>query len=557
MTMGWREETLRRLELEPDVSVLILGGGINGLGLFRELALQGVDCLVVDRADFAAGASSKSSRMIHGGLRYLENREIRLVRESLKERNLLLENAPHLVSPLRTTMPLRSYLGGIIASPLVFLGLPVKPGGRGALIVKLGLWFYDFVTRRHRKTPKHYFTSREEALRSIPGLDPAIVTAATYWDASISQAERLCIELLDDARAANSRCSALNYASVEEVAGDAVRLRDQPTGAVVTVRPAVVVNATGAWVDATNAALGLTTRFMGGTKGSHLVLDNRELAASLGDRMIYYEHGDGRICIIVPFMGKVIMGSTDIRIDDPDAARCEEDEIDYILSSARGVFPGIPVSRDQIVFTFCGVRPLPAASDRATGTISRDHRIETIEPDARRAFPVLSLVGGKLTTFRALAEEAADRILARLRVRRVTSTENTPIGGGRDFPRDAAARDAWITRVAAASKLSRERIAALLARYGTRAERHALGLEGQGETPLTTLPGYTAEEIRRIATEEYVEHLTDIVARRSVIALAGDATQPALEELAEIAGGERGWNAARRAEEVARALREL
>ena len=172
--MPKRAALLDSIRNDPEVSVLVVGGGINGIGVFRELALQGVDCLLVDKDDFTAGASSKSSRMIHGGLRYLENREFKLVRESLRERNRLLEDAPHCVAPLKTTIPLFSWTAGLVKSPLVFLGLPVKPGGRGALVVKFGLSFYDFVTRKDRRTPTHFLTSRAESLRSLPGINPAI-----------------------------------------------------------------------------------------------------------------------------------------------------------------------------------------------------------------------------------------------------------------------------------------------------------------------------------------------------------------------------------------------
>src|SRR5262249_35128415 len=154
-----------------------------------------------------------------------------------------------------------------------------------------------------------------------------------------------------------------------------------------SVRPKVVINATGAWIDKTNAALGHATQFIGGTKGSHLVLANEALHAALGGRMVYYQHSDGRVCIVFPFMDKVIAGTTDIRVSDPDAAKCEESEIEYMLQTLRGVFPGIPFSREQIVFTFCGVRPLPASVDAQTGTISRGHLLRTVYPRGN-GFPI-------------------------------------------------------------------------------------------------------------------------------------------------------------------------
>jgi len=555
-TMNRRDETLRRIRARPDVPVLILGGGVNGVGLLRELALQGVDGLLVDKSDFVAGASSKSSRMIHGGLRYLENREFGLVRESLVERNHLLENAPHCVAPLKTTIPLFSWFGGLVRSGLIFCGSSVRPGSRGGVGVKAGLWFYDFVTRKNRRTPTHFLTRRHQALRDVPGLAPTIVATATYWDAWITQAERLCIELIDDACRARPGCLALNYVRPTGIDSGAVVLCDEPSGATFAVRPRAVVNATGAWVDITNAGLGLTTRYMGGTKGSHLVVDCPALHRALGDRMVYYQHDDGRVCIAFPFMDKVIMGSTDIRVDDPGAARCDAQEVEYMLTTLRGVFPGIEVSRRQVVFAFCGVRPLPASEGQVLANVSRGHSIRVDGPDGGRPFPIYSLIGGKWTTFRAFAEQAADRVLADLNLERRCSTEHVPIGGGKDFPADEEQRAAWIARLARESGLAESRAADLVARYGTAAETCARETDAEARRPLASLPDYTVGEIRRIAENEYVEHLADLVCRRSTIALLGRATETTLGELAEVVGPALGWDAQRRRREVEQCLAE-
>ncbi|HUU09299.1 MAG TPA: glycerol-3-phosphate dehydrogenase/oxidase [Phycisphaerae bacterium] len=551
--MTWRQQVFQSLKDDPQVSVLILGGGVNGAGLLRELALQGVVCLLVDKSDFVAGASSASSRMIHGGLRYLENREFRLVRESLFERDRLLENAAHYVEPLRTTIPLFSWFGGLLRSALIFMGFPVRPGARGAVGVRMGLWFYDFVTRKNRKTPTHFLTPREESLRTLPGLAPGIVATATYWDAWITQAERLCIELVRDACRANPRCRAINYVRPEGVRDGAVILKDEVAGESVAVRPRVVVNATGGWVDLTNATLGVRTRLMGGTKGSHLVVACKPLHQMLGDRMVYYQYADGRVCIVFPFMDKVIMGSTDIRTDDPDLARCDEGEIEYMLATLRSVFPQVPVSREDIVFTFCGVRPLPAEEGKVLANISRGHSVRVMEPEAGRAFPIYCLIGGKWTTFRAFAEQAADQILARLGAERRCATDRLPIGGGKEFPVGAPGRAEWITRTAQASGLPEDRVAVLLARYGTDAEAYAMAADAEAERPLRTLPAYTVGEIERMAAHEYVEHLGDLVYRRSIIGLLGDAREDVLRDLAVIVGRILGWDAARIQREVAAA----
>jgi len=555
--MNEREKTFEHIRAGGDVPVLILGGGVNGVGLYRELALQGVDCLLVDKSDFVAGASSKSSRMIHGGLRYLESREFSLVRESLFERNRLLDNAPHYVVPMKTTIPLPGRLGGLLRSMLIFMGFKVRPGERGVVPVKVGLWFYDFITRKCRRTPTHYFTPADEALRRIPGLKANIVATATYWDAWITQAERLCIELIADAAAANPNCRAINYVRPTGIEDGAVMLEDLVGGEAVTVRPRVLVNATGGWVDLTNAALGLQTKYIGGTKGSHLVVDCPRLHDALGGQMVYYLHADGRVCIVFPFLGKVIMGSTDIRIDDPDEAHCDEDELTYMLETLRGVFPNVEIRRDSIVYVFCGVRPLPISKGQVLANVSRGHSLRVLEPDGDRGFPVYCLIGGKWTTFRAFAEHTADRILERLGAERMCDTRQAPIGGGRDYPADEEQKRRWIERVTAATGLAEPRVATLLARYGTAAEAYAAAADADAERPLATLGDYTVGEIARIAADEQVEHLTDLICRRSTIALLGQASEEALAELADVIGPALGWDEARKKQEVAAALAEV
>ncbi|HPD48329.1 MAG TPA: glycerol-3-phosphate dehydrogenase/oxidase [Anaerohalosphaeraceae bacterium] len=553
--MKKRTDIWNDLKHDNTCDVLILGGGVNGAGVFRDLALQGVSCILVDKDDFSAGASSQSSRMIHGGLRYLENGEFKLVRESVIERNRLLRTAPHFVRPLKISIPVDSWLAGLIKSPLIFLGLPVKVGGRGALIIKMGLLFYDLITRKRRQTPRHYLLSKDKSLKDIPGLRTNIVCTATYWDAWISQAERLCIEMIEEACRVNPACRAINYVTAAKTAPAAVALTEQATGEEVTLHPKIVVNATGAWVDLTNRTLGIDSHFMGGTKGSHLVIYNKQLYDALGDRMVYYEHTDGRVCIAFRFMDKIIMGSTDIRIDNPDDAECDDAEIEYMMTTLRGVFPGLALSRDDIVFRFCGVRPLPASNVDYTGRVPRAHRLHITPPSAERNFPVYSMIGGKLTTFRAFAEQAADKILTQLGKTRTTSTEERPYLGAMDYPVDEDAKHVWISRVAAANNLAPERVATLLDRYGVIAETIAARPAAE-HVPLAALSDYSVAEIRHIAENECIHHLTDLTRRRSIITLTGKANPKALEELAQIIAPSLTWRESRQQQEIEKAEEE-
>jgi glycerol-3-phosphate dehydrogenase len=544
-----RRQVIDGLQRDARVPILIVGGGINGVGLLRELALQGVDALLVEKGDFCSGASAAPSRMIHGGLRYLEHGEFRLVRESLEERNRLLRNAPHCVQPLPTTIPIFAWLSGIGSSLRKFLGLGSRPSQRGALIIKAGLTLYDLLARRRRMMPGHSFTSAARSLAARPRLNPAIVCTATYYDAWITMPERLGLELVLDAAALHSGARALNYASLVGGEQDTVFIRDELSGETLAVRPGVLINATGAWIDLTNQALRRNTRLIGGTKGSHLILRHAELHAATAGHMLYYENRDGRICILFPFFDRVLAGSTDIRVDDPDTAVCDEAEVDYILDSVRHVFPDVRVDRSHIVFRFCGVRPL-GWSRAAAGDISRDSDCVVIEPAGGIEFPIYAMVGGKWTTFRAFAARAADRALERLERPRVAASDDLAIGGGRDFPTSEAGRAAWVARVEAETGVPANRLRVLLARYGTRAEAIATFLADGPDAPLAAHPAYSRREIEHLARCERVIHLEDLVLRRTALALAGEVTRELVDELAGILARVQGWPPERTASEV-------
>ncbi len=536
---------------QPDISVLIIGGGVNGAGLLRELALQGVDCLLVEKSDFCSGTSAAGTRMIHGGLRYLENAELRLVRESLRERNLLLKNAPHYVRPLATTIPIFDWTSGIVTATRGILGFPSTPGRRGALLVKAGLLLYDWFSGRKSPVPRHRFRSARSALALRPLLDPRVVATATYFDASVNCPERLCLELILDAENISPQAAALNYASVQGARGPAVILRDEITGENAEVRPHIVVNASGPWIDLTNRALGRPSHFIGGTKGSHVVLDHPQLLEATRGEMIYFANRDGRICIFYPFGDKVIAGSTDIPTDDADAV-CDDEEVAYLLESIRLVFPGIRVDRSHVVFRFCGVRPLPRSNARAPGQISRDHSHPLLSPGDGLAFPVYSLVGGKWTTFRAFAEQIADEILRVLGRRRIRGSRDLAIGGGREFHASAQARTAFLDRLHQRTGLTPARLEQLLERYGTRAVEIADYLAGGSDALLQHHPGYSSREIQFFASRERVRRLDDVILRRTLIGLLGESTRSLLEEIAALLAPPLGWTTGQTVAEVER-----
>jgi glycerol-3-phosphate dehydrogenase len=545
-----RQEILTSLKTHSP-EVLIVGGGINGIGAFRDLALQGVDVLLVEQADFCSGASAASSHMAHGGIRYLENGEFRLVREAVQERNRLIENAPHLVKPLPTTIPIFKVFSGLFNAPLKFLGLLERPAERGALVIKIGLLFYDAFTRGQGTVPPHIFDNRAAALEKFRRLNPAIKYAATYYDGSIFSPERLAVEVLLDGEAEGPHARALNYVSLAGADGTQVTLKDEVTGRSFTLSPRLIVNAAGPWIDQANRTLGLSTHYIGGTKGSHLVVDNPELRNAIGRNEFFFENKDGRIVLIFPLGDKVLIGTSDIPVEEPEPVRCMPEEEDYFIDLVRRVFPDIQVTREQIVFRFSGVRPLAYTQARNAGQITRDHHVQE---DRLGEIPVYSLVGGKWTSFRAFSEQVADRVLAFLGRPRRANTQALPIGGGRAYPGTGYVQIQFFNQVAAGTGLQSTWPKILFDRYGTRAREVGAYMAAGGDAPLKNRPDMTRREIAFLAEREKIVHLDDLLLRRSMLAYLGQLTRPLVEELAEALGAVLDWSTQKKQAEIERAL---
>jgi glycerol-3-phosphate dehydrogenase len=541
---------LADLKANPKMQAVVIGGGINGISTFRELALQGVRVLLVDRGDFCGACSSAPSRMIHGGLRYLENGEIGLVRESLRERDALLRNAPHFVRPLPTTVPIHHVFSGLLNGALGVLRLRHEPAERGALAVKIGLSLYDLLSNDRRVLPRHAFRGRGETLALWPDLPSTVRYSATYHDAWISHPERLGIELVLDGLAANDEARAINHLGVTARKGKALFLADALSGETATVECDVIVNATGAWVDETNATLFSPDTgpgaYVGGTKGSHLILDHPDLLRALNGHMIYFENIDGRVCILFPYLGRVLLGSTDIRVDAPADVRCDDDEVDYILKSLSYVFPGIRVEPSQIVYRYSGVRPLPRSDAQTTGRISRDHFVAEVAGDPA----IFCLVGGKWTTFRAFGEQAADKALARLGVPRRKRTDDLRIGGGNGYPADAAGRAKFAAALARDIGVSEARAAHAADHYGSRAGE-VLAFCRSAADRVIPGSGYTEAELRYLVRTEFARRPADLLQRRSSLAITGALSSTTIACATAVLADELGWSAEHAAREEA------
>ena len=545
---GSRDSVIDHVRAKPRAQVLIVGGGINGLSTLRELALQGVEVMLVEKNDYCSGASAASSHMIHGGIRYLENGEFRLVRESLLERNRLLSTAPHYVKPLKTTMPIFSVFSGVLSAPVKLLfHRGGKPKERGALLIKIGLLLYDTFGRNAGTMPRHEFFGRKRSLRELPAINPEVKFTAHYFDAAIENPERLALDILGDALAQGEHVRALNYVEASGATEQGIVLTDTRTGEKIMFGADLVINAAGPWTDRANKAFGLPSEYLGGTKGSHIVLDNPELFQACDNREIFFENSDGRIVLMYPLLGRVIVGTTDIPLDNPDEAECTEEEVEYFFDLASHVFPNISLDRSQIVYRYSGVRPLPAAGDVSPGVVSRDYRIVSDRlPTGQR---VLSLIGGKWTTFRALGEHLANDALEVLGQRRSVSTVGMAIGGGKDFPTDAGSLEHWATQHRGA--LPEARAGQLLARYGTIARDLLAHLSDAGDDPLVHIEGFSSQEVLWLVQNEHVVTLADIVFRRTLLGFTGSIGPQGVQELAQLIAPLMGWSATDIAREVA------
>ena len=543
-----RQEKFDRIAANGAFDVVVVGGGINGIGVFRELALQSLRVLLVERSDFCSGCSAAPSRMIHGGLRYLENGEFSLVRESLQERDALLLNAPHMVRPLATTVPITSVVSGLLNAAARFLGSGGKPATRGAVPIKIGLAVYDWLTHKRRILPNHRFRGKAATRKNWPAINPKIRFSATYFDAWINYPERMGIELIRDAEEVANDCLALNYATLSPKENGRFLVQDNESGASVPLTTRTLVNATGAWMDHTIRELSsgkdLNRRLVSGTKGSHLIVDNPALLKALNGHMLLFENDDGRICVTFPYLGHVLVGSTDIRVDQPGRVRCEEEEIDYILTSLRFLLPGVEISRSHIVFSFSGIRPLPQSDAEFTGRISRGYFVRKLDGEP----PQFCMIGGKWTTFRAFAEHTADLVLQELGVTRCCSTISRPIGGGKDYPK---VPKILIDHLVAHYDIPPIRAQHLADHYGTAAPLvHAHCVRFVAEAPLSPDCPYTRGEIDFLTRNEFVLHLSDIVLRRTALAITGaldteslaaivETTQTALDWSVDTAAGEK------------------
>ena len=516
-----------------EYDIIIIGGGINGAGVARDAALRGLKTILVEKSDFASGSSSWSSRLIHGGLRYLEYFEFPLVRESLKEREILLHTAPHLVSPLQLTIPI--------------YGDRSRPYWKiWAGMILYDLFSFDKTLPVHRMLPKAKF---KQLFRS---LDESNLTGGSqYYDGQVALAERLCLENIISAQ--NAGAIALNYVEVTELPIKDNRItsvvcKDKLTGASFTLSgssDAVVINTAGPWIDQVcgrgstaghQSPIGKTKK-NGGTKGSHIIVE--QFPGAPGSTLYVEAKSDGRPFFIIPWLGKYLIGTTDLPYkDDIDNIKADNAEIDYLLQETNNIIPTANLTRDDIQFTYSGVRPLPNSEGKKPGSITRkhiifDHRKEGVNN-------LLTLIGGKLTTYRNVGEEMVDMILKRTkRSPKPCQTDSLPLPGY-ILPTDQRIQEA-ITKYGAT--LSVHTIDHLFSVYGAQALSILALTQENPELcqPLDpNLPDIKAQVIYAVDNES-AHTLVDILRRRTTLAMNGQYGMNLLPVVTETLQKYCGW----------------
>jgi glycerol-3-phosphate dehydrogenase len=519
------------------IDLLVIGGGINGAGVARDAALRGYSVALVEQHDFASGSSSRTSKLVHGGLRYLENGDLRLVWEACHERRILLRTAPHLVRPQSFVLP-------------VFRDSRV-----GSLRLHVGMWLYDLMAA-FRNVQRHRMLDLPTLRRSWPEIRAAgLRAAALYWDAAMDDA-RLTLENVLAARQAGAEVS--NYTRVD-------RLLVGPqgvTGALVTEQESGVqrhltarltIACAGAWTQRLLGTLHDAGDIVSPTRGTHIVTRRfTDQAWTLTATR------DGRVFFVLPWLGLNLIGTTDVPDDGkPEDVTATDEEITFLLDEANAHFPTAALQSGDVVSAFAGLRPL-AASTRQASSRSREHTILQPAPG------LLSVVGGKYTTFRAVAEELVDRAATVLGARQACRTAREPLPGG---------RLSWTPQEHWDHTGGFERAVRELQRCGVPAPTaaHWCDTYGAGSadlaalvrddpallTPLCTDLPHTEAEVVHAVRVEMARHLDDWYLRRSQIGMRPCHGLDSLARVAELFARERGWSPGRRDQERESARRLL
>ncbi|GAA2611710.1 glycerol-3-phosphate dehydrogenase/oxidase [Actinomadura fulvescens] len=519
-----------------ELDVLVVGGGVVGAGSAVDAATRGLNVGLVEARDWASGTSSRASKLIHGGLRYLEMMDFALVHEALRERGLMVQRlAPHLVRPVPFLYPLthrvweRPYVGA-------------------------GVLLYDTMSasgRISRGMPHHRHLSKKGALKVAPGLDPdSLVGAVQYWDAQVDDA-RHTMSLVRTA--ASYGALVANRARVVRYLRDGERVvgavvTDQESGEEFEVRARQVIGATGVWTDETQALAEAASVHVRASKGVHLLVPRDRIDSTSGLIL----RTEKSVLFVIPWARHWIVGTTDTDWDlDKDHPTATAADIDYLLEHANRVLAD-PLTKDDIEGVYAGLRPLLSGASDQTAKLSREHLVGTPVPG------LVVVAGGKYTTYRVMAKDAVDEAVRGLGDEDVPEsvTEDVPLVGADGF------KAVWNRREALARQagLPVRRIAQLLRRYGTLVDEvlEFIAADPSLAEPLPSGDAYLRAEVVYAATHEGARDVEDVLARRTRVSIESrDRGTASAEVTASLIGGVHGWDAQRIADEAAAYVRQV
>lgn len=514
--------------VDKHFDLIVIGAGINGAGIARDASSRGLHVLILEQGDIGSGTTSWSSRLIHGGLRYLEFGELSLVYESLHERRYLRQIAGHLVKPIRINIPF--YEGG----------------RRGPMLIRAGMMAYDLLSLG-KSLPGHRRLGRRALLGLEPGLNPSGLRGGVqYYDAQVTYAERLVVENVVAAVAAGAvlkTYSPVTGIDIVDGKAEGVRFKDANSGKEAVAKSNIIINAAGPWVDRVlSTAPWKEPRLMGGTKGSHIIVGHFDGAPN--DAFYVEAHSDGRPFFIIPWNGQYLIGTTDIRYHkDPGEAHASRAEITYLLNETNRVFPEAGLKVSDIHYTYSGIRPLPYQKDGPESAITRRHIIRHHKKVARG---LISIIGGKLTTYRNLSEQAVNLVFKLSQKPPVPcQTADNPLPGALHI-------DKTRRLLRQHTELSRTGVERLLSIYGGKAsqivkllrENELLGKR------LDVAGTVLAAEVPFVIREEFAITLIDIIHRRMMVGLAADMGQEVATEVAKLAAEELAWTKAQQRQEL-------
>jgi glycerol-3-phosphate dehydrogenase len=501
LSLETRAAAIERMSRES-FDLAVIGGGITGAGIALDAASRGLSVALIEKRDFASGTSSRSSKLIHGGLRYLEHFEFALVREALLERATLNRLAPHLSEPLEFLVPLYDLAA---RSPL----------GNNRLKLKLGLWLYDLLAGR-QNIGRHRWAGKEEVLQLAPRLDQRGLRGGFVYYDCLTNDSRLVIEVI---KAAGQHGAAIaNYASARGLLKDngrvsGVDFEDTLIGRRVTLRAGVVVNATGVWADdISRLDKPGASKKLRPSKGIHVVMPAEKLENRIA--VLIPSLGEARFLFVIPWCGRTLIGTTDSdydgELDDPAA---EPSEVSRVVESTASSFPDSRISDNDVVGTFAGLRPLVSANGQSTAEVSRKEEIFESESG------LITIIGGKLTTYRHMAERVVD--LASKQIRRPVPpgrTRDIPLAGREKLTEELSVE---ASRAAAQYDVTVELVEHLIRNYGG---NFRTVLEIARESPdlknclIDGLP-HIAAEVVYAARHEMATTVEDFLARRTRLAL--------------------------------------